>query len=84
MAVKTITITEEAYRSLKAMKGQKESFSGTILRITKKKSLDEFFGILTEKEGRALEKTIMEQRKISQKLFKKKMTRIEKELRSPP
>jgi len=42
MAVKTITITEGAYNSLKSLKGENESFSEVIGRITKKRSLLDF------------------------------------------
>jgi len=37
MAHKTITISEEAYRALARLKGEKESFSDIILRISKKR-----------------------------------------------
>lgn len=36
MATKTISITEEAYEALRREKKYKESFTETILRITKK------------------------------------------------
>ena len=41
MSVKTITITEEAYNHLKSAKGEEESFTEAIIRITKKSPLDE-------------------------------------------
>jgi predicted CopG family antitoxin len=84
MAVKTITVTEAAYRSLKAMKAQGESFSETILRMTKRKSLDEFYGVLTEKEGEELEKAIMDARRERTKLHAQRMERIMKEMGKSP
>ncbi len=63
MAVKTITIKNEAYNALKGLKGPTESFSDTILRVAKRKHLSEFFGVLSKESGERLEKTIMEMRK---------------------
>ncbi len=81
MAVKTITVRKEAYEALKAMKVPDESFSETILRITKRKPLSYFYGALSKKAGEALEKNISEMRKSSSKLDKERMKRILKELK---
>lgn len=49
MAVKTITITEEAYRKLKRMKMPDESFSELFMNVSRKKNpLREMLGILPE------------------------------------
>ncbi len=37
MAHKTLTISEEAYNALARVKGKEESFTRTILRLTKKR-----------------------------------------------
>ena len=63
MVVKTITLTEEAYRTLASMKQKKESFSQTILRLGKKKSLAESYGALKGDAGERLEKAVKERRK---------------------
>ena len=65
MATKTISITEEAYERLRARKEANESFSDIINRITGKRSIMELAGILSEKEGGALMKTIKEGRERS-------------------
>lgn len=62
MSTKTITITEEAYERLRAKKSTKESFSDVILKVTRKRRLSDFAGILTEKEGEELEKNIKKTR----------------------
>ncbi len=80
MAVKTITIREDAYEALKAMKAPSESFSGTILRIAKRKPLSSFFGALSKESGESLEKAIIERRKRSMKSHRARMKRIIKEM----
>ena len=48
MATKTLTITEDAYGRLAALKEEDESFSDVITKITGKVSLLSIAGILTE------------------------------------
>lgn len=54
MGVKTITVTEEAYRSLKSRKATDESFSDVILRLTKRRPLGDFVGILSPESADAI------------------------------
>ena len=68
MVVKTITITEEAYRHLKARKAGEESFSDVILRLTKRRPLRDFVGILSPDSADALRKAIDEDRARRQKV----------------
>lgn len=63
MGSKTISITEEAYRRLRARKQRGESFTDVILRLTERRPLSEFLGILDEETGRALEDVLEEARK---------------------
>lgn len=52
MATKSLTITEEAYRRLKAHKREGESFTDTVLRLTGDESERmEGFGALADVEG---------------------------------
>ena len=81
MAVKTITVTEEAYNTLKAMKTIDESFSDAILRIGKRKPLMSFYGILKGKSGEDFENVIMETRKRHRKLQQERVKRITEELK---
>ena len=66
MVIKSLTITEDAYETLKRIKYTSESFSDVILRIGKSNAfvLDKYFGILkgTEKEAEGLKKKIREER----------------------
>jgi len=62
MPTRTISISEEAYRRLKALKREGESFSDVILRLTSKSSPWSLAGILSEEEGKELEKILAENR----------------------
>jgi predicted CopG family antitoxin len=63
MATKTISITEEAYEALQREKKGKESFTDTILRITKKSGkVSDCFGTwkITDEEETAILKELSE------------------------
>lgn len=53
MAVKTITVTEEAYNALRKMKEDEESFSRVIIRLSERKKINlaKYSGILSEKRA---------------------------------
>ncbi|MEM3126882.1 MAG: antitoxin VapB family protein [Candidatus Woesearchaeota archaeon] len=80
MATKTITITENAYETLRGLKRKNESFSKTILRLGKRKPLSYFFGALSKESGVRLEKAIYDLRKIKNEQHKKSMAKLIKEL----
>lgn len=63
MGSKTISITEEAYYRLRARKRRGESFTDVVLRLTERRPLSEFAGILDEETGRALAETVEEARR---------------------
>jgi len=67
MVSKTITVREEAYKALKALKLQDESFSDTILRISKHfGNLEECWGTGTKSfDDYELELQEIEQRRQS-------------------
>ncbi len=81
MTTKTITITEDAYDALKGSKDMDESFSKAILRITHKKSLKEFVGVLSEKSGDKLEEAIKEMRRSRAESREKRIVRISGQLK---
>lgn len=71
MSTRTISITEEAYERLKISKYEKDSFSDVILRITNKRKLSDFAGILNEKEAETLKENIKELREKSRNRMEK-------------
>jgi predicted CopG family antitoxin len=47
MVTKTITITEDAYNSIKSLKGDDESFSRLFIRLSKEKGIaSKYLGVL--------------------------------------
>lgn len=63
MATKTISITREAYDRLKARKGPEESFSDVILRLTDRRPLAEYAGMLSKTSVKEMRKAIEDARK---------------------
>ena len=63
MASKTIMIQEDTYEKLKKLKRGNESFNDLILRLVNiKQNFNPFFGILSEKEGDAIDGTLSQVR----------------------
>lgn len=59
MAVKTITVTEEAYNALRRLKGGGESFSEVILKVTKNKiDFTKYAGVLSEHRAKELKEHV--------------------------
>ena len=71
MATKTITITEDAYERLNALKKKEESFSEAIRRLTAKVKLTDFAGILTNEEAKSIKDKIAKSRELSSKRMRK-------------
>lgn len=60
--VKTITITDDAYRNLRSSKRQGESFSEVIQRLTARRSVRTLVGALSPRQGEALRRASREVR----------------------
>ena len=71
MGTRHISISEEAYSKLVALKGQKESFTDVINRLAGKRSVLDLAGLLTPKEGAELRANIRGARTKSRKRFEK-------------
>ena len=76
MVVKTITVTQEAYNALKGMKEERESFSETLLRISGRRSILDFVGILSSESARKLKEVIKENRQRDTLAHEQRMKRI--------
>ena len=78
MATKTISVTEEAYEALLREKMNKESFTDTILRITKKSGkLADCFGTwkMTDEEEAAIRSELSEGWRITQERLSSELPR---------
>ena len=73
MATKTVSLKESAYNKLKNLKGEGESFSDLINRITSEKSLTEISGIWDDEE---LEDLVDENRERTEKEIRETAERI--------
>ena len=74
MATKSITITSEAYEKLASFKEKNESFTDVINKLTKKNSIFDLIGVLSNKEAEEMKKNIAEGRKrIMERLDKNKI-----------
>jgi predicted CopG family antitoxin len=77
MATKTISITEDAYKRLACLKKNNESFSMVIERITGKKKISDFCGILSKESAEEYEKAIKKNREERNQLHKKRIKVID-------
>jgi predicted CopG family antitoxin len=62
VAVRTITVTEEAYLRLRAHKGESESFSDVVIRLTRRRPLTDFAGVLSHETAKTLRVAVAEDR----------------------
>lgn len=76
--VKTITITEDAYNRLKAVKEENESFSDVIKKTIGSADVTEIVGLLTKEEAAAARKKITDARKASTKRAEEIRKRLQK------
>jgi predicted CopG family antitoxin len=77
MGTKNISISEEAYERLAALKRPNESFTEVVNRLTMKRSILELAGILSEKEGEEIRREIVELRKASSRRIEASARRVE-------
>jgi predicted CopG family antitoxin len=74
MATKTVSLKESAYNKLKNLKGEGESFSDLINRITSERSLTEISGIWDDEE---LEDLVNENRERTDEEIRETAERME-------
>lgn len=79
MAVKTITITEDAYETIKRMKAEDESFSELFRRLGKRRfTIDDAAGMLKigEREAAAFQERIRQMRSAFDVDMRRRMERV--------
>ncbi len=81
MSTKTISITEDAYKRLACLKKNHESFSMVIERITGKKKISDFCGILSRESAEEYEKEIRNNREERNQIHKKRIKIIDEAMK---
>ena len=76
MGTKTISISDEAYNLLRAIREGNESFTETILKIAKKDPLERLTGILSKKEADELRSHIKASREAIDKRLEENRARM--------
>jgi predicted CopG family antitoxin len=76
LGTRNISISDEAYERLAALKMPKESFTDVINRLAGKKSILDLVGLLTPKEGAEIRPHIREARKTSHKRMETTVRRM--------
>ncbi|MCJ7573766.1 antitoxin VapB family protein [Candidatus Bathyarchaeota archaeon] len=76
MGTKNISISEEAYERLAALKRPNESFTEVVNRLTRKRSILELAGTITEVEGKEIRGEVEELREASSKRVKSTEGRV--------
>ena len=81
MATKNISITEEAYKRLAALRKKNESFSELIMEFAcKRAKLSNFHGVLSGESADALENGIRESREDNRTIHKNRIKKLKMEL----
>ena len=62
MPARTISLSEDAYDALAAMKRPDESFSDVVRRLTRRRSLTDLAGTMSAEAGRAVMEAIEQNR----------------------
>jgi predicted CopG family antitoxin len=78
MGSKNISISDEAYQRLKALKKPGESFTELIERITKSGGVMNLVGLLTASEGREVRNRVAETRRASSKRLAAVLRRLDR------
>lgn len=83
MATKTISLAEDAYARLKAMKREGESFSDVVRRLTAGVALEDFHGALSEETADELAAVITELRERRSARRRARRDRLDEALDDP-
>lgn len=80
MATKTISLKESAYKKLKALKEEKESFSDVVDRLASRRKISDFHGVLSEETAEEIEKNIKKRRSTHRESREERIREVKDEL----
>lgn len=76
MSTKTISLSEDAYDRLKALKKENESFSDLVKRLCSGVKLRDFHGVLSKDSAKKMEKIIREKREEHRDRHERRIDRL--------
>ncbi len=76
MSTKTISLSEDAYKRLKALKKEKESFTDLVKRLCSGVKLKDFHGVLKEESAEEIEKIIRKEREKHRETHEERVNRL--------
>ena len=78
MGTRNISISDEAYSRLAALKRSNESFTNVVNRLTGKRSILELAGVLTPEEGSKLRQRVEDLRSASRRRISATALQVDK------
>ena len=80
MGTTTISLSDDAYERLKAMKREGESFSDVVRRLTAGVEIGEYYGVLDDETGSELAAVVAERRQETTDTHEDRVDRFADEL----
>lgn len=80
MGTKTISLADDAYERLAAMKQEGESFSDVVRRLTSGVSLQDYYGVLSENTADEIEAIVESRREERTESHRERVERLADEL----
>lgn len=80
MSTKTISLSEDAYNKLKALKKDNESFSDVVRKVTKTSNISKFHGVLSDDTADEIEESIRKNREDNLERHSERVNNIKEDI----